>query len=171
MKKLHYFSALCAGVVLASASAQAQLLDLGDGELSEVNGQAGISMSSSLSLSPNTKDTRCLGGCGARLAIQPNKSTGWIVMDNFRGVFSFEGLTLDIVTINSGYDGDGAAFNNKALRLSLVDAHTDNLQYTLAGANQPKPGAGLQQTDLLTYKANGGGQLTGNLYIFGSPPR
>ncbi|MCG3029645.1 hypothetical protein L7Q76_18775, partial [Pseudomonas aeruginosa] len=62
---------LAALALLFSASAGAELRSLGDSDLDDVVGQAGISISASLNLQENPSQTRCAGGCGARLAIQP----------------------------------------------------------------------------------------------------
>src|SRR3990167_9357209 len=74
-------------------------------ELQGISGQAGLSISASLNFAANPAQTRCPGGCGTRVAIQPANSSGFIVLDNIQGAFSFEGLSFDIVTIDSGYDG------------------------------------------------------------------
>ena len=60
---------LAALALLFSASAGAELRSLGDSDLDDVVGQAGISISASLNLQENPSQTRCAGGCGARLAI------------------------------------------------------------------------------------------------------
>ncbi|KAF1072007.1 MAG: hypothetical protein GAK45_00348 [Pseudomonas citronellolis] len=159
---------LCAGLALIATLAQAEMRDLDDHEMADVSGQDGVSLSVNLSLAGNAADTRCSGGCGARLAIQPMSSTGYLVIDNVKGTFAFDGMTLDVVTINSGYNGEGAQFNGQALKLGLTNASVSNLQLTVGGANQAKVGSGLQQTNLLTYQASGAVKLTGNVYVFGT---
>jgi CubicO group peptidase (beta-lactamase class C family) len=155
---------LMAGPVLA------ELRPLAEDELQEISGQAGMSISASLNFAANPAQTRCPGGCGTRVAIQPANSSGFIVLDNIQGTFSFEGLSFDIVTIDSGYDGDGAAFNSSAMRLGLTDASFSNARFTLAGSNSAaSAGAGFQQTDLLTYRVNGDVRMNGNLYLFAAP--
>ena len=65
-------------------------------------GQAGISISASLNLQENPSQTRCAGGCGARLAIQPAGSgNNYLVIDDISGKFSFDEVTLDVVTIRT----------------------------------------------------------------------
>ncbi len=101
---------LAALALLFSASAGAELRLLGDGDLDDVVGQAGISISASLNLQENPSQTRCAGGCGARLAIQPAGSgNNYLVIDDISGKFSFDEVTLDVVTIKDGFGGDGAA--------------------------------------------------------------
>ncbi|WP_238474288.1 DUF6160 family protein [Pseudomonas cavernicola] len=157
-------------LVAWASLASAELRPLGEEELQGVSGQAGLSMSASLNFAANPGQTRCPGGCGTRLAIKPAKSASFIVLDNIRGTFSFEGLSFDIVTIDSGYGGDGAAFNAPAMRLGLTDANFANARFTLAGSNSAASGgAGFKQTDLLTYQTNGDVRLHGNLYIFAAP--
>lgn len=159
-------------VVLAAWASlvSAELRPLGEEELQGVSGQAGLSLSASLNFAANPSQTRCPGGCGTRLAIKPANSAGFIVLDNIQGTFSFEGLSFDIVTIDSGYGGDGAAFNAPAMRVGLTDASFSNAQFTLAGSNSvASGGAGFKQTDLLTYQTNGDARLQGNIYIFPAP--
>lgn len=148
----------------------AELRPLAEDELQDISGQVGLSISASLNFAANPAQTRCPGGCGTRVAIRPANSSGFIVLDNIQGTFSFEGLSIDIVTIDSGYDGDGAAFNASAMRLGLTDASFSNARFTLAGSNSAASGGvGFQQTDLLTYRANGDVRMNGNLYLFATP--
>src|SRR3990167_4585559 len=125
----------------------AELRPLAEDELQGISGQAGLSISASLNFAANPAQTRCPGGCGTRVAIQPANSSGFIVLDNIQG-----------------------AFNASAMRLGLTDASFNNARVTLAGSNSATSGgAGFQQTDLLTYQANGDVRLQGNLYIFAAP--
>lgn len=157
-------------LLLSALPAAAELRPLAEEELQGVSGQAGLSISANLNFAANPAQTRCAGGCGMRVAFKPGNSAGFIVLDNIRGAFGFEGLSFDIVTLDSGYGGDGAAFSAPAMRLGLADAHFDNARFTLAGANSAtSSGAGFQQTDLLTYQTNGDVRLRGNLYIFAAP--
>ena len=154
---------------LAAPLVMADLRPLEETELEAVNGQDGISISATLRFSPNAALTRCPGGCGARVAIRPGQSEGIIAIDNIKGGFSFDGVTLDIVTIDSGFNGEGAQFNGDALKLGLRETHFDDVQFTLSGANRAEAsGPGFQQTDLLTYRSNGQVLLRGDLYIFPS---
>lgn len=157
-------------LLFAACAVQAEMRGLDDSEMSDVSGQDGVSLSVNFNVAPVAGDSRCTGGCGARLAIQPLNSTGYIVLDNIKGSFSFDGMSLDMVTINSGFNGDGALFNRQAMKIGLTNASATNLQFTLGGANQGKvASSGLQQTNLLTYQATGAVKLTGNVYVFGTP--
>lgn len=92
---------------LAAPLAMADLRPLEETELAAVNGQDGLTISASIRFNPNVSQTRCAGGCGARVTIRPGQSAGVIAIDNIKGGFSFDGVTLDIVTINSGFNGEG----------------------------------------------------------------
>lgn len=157
-------------LLFSAGQAAAELRPLAEDELQEISGQAGLSISADLNFAVNPAQTRCPGGCGMRVAIKPANSAGFLVLDNIQGTFSFQGLSFDIVTIDSGYDGDGAAFNAPAMRLGLADASFSNARFTLAGSNSAASGgAGFQQTDLLTYRVNGDVRMNGNLYLFAAP--
>jgi hypothetical protein len=162
---------LLASIVLGCSSllAWADLRPLAEDELGAVSGQDGISLSASVTFNANPGLTRCAGGCGARIAINPGRSAGFIIIDNIKGTFSFDGVTLDIVKIDSGFNGEGAQFNGEALRIGLREARFTNAQYSLSGANQASQGAGLQQHDLFTYQVDGAVRLQGNLYVFPAP--
>ena len=162
---------LLASIVLGCSSllAWADLRPLAEDELGAVSGQDGISLSASVTFNANPGLTRCAGGCGARIAINPGRSVGFIIIDNIKGTFSFDGVTLDIVKIDSGFNGEGAQFNGEALRIGLREARFTNAQYSLSGANQASQGAGLQQHDLFTYQVDGAVRLQGNLYVFPAP--
>lgn len=149
--------------------AMADLRPLAETELEAINGQDGLSISASISFNANPAITRCPGGCGARMTIRPGQSEGVIAIDNIKGTFSFDGVTLDIVTIDSGFDGEGAQFNQDAFKLGLRETRLTDVQFTLSGANQVSSGPGLRQTDLLTFRSDGQIQLRGDLYVFPAP--
>ena len=105
-------------------SAYAELDRLDDEALSEVSGQGGIYVSGEVSINENggaftDADNNSYFGdcdtegkvCGARFSYKPAKEGGWYVVDDIRGKFAFEGLTLKVRTINDGFAGDGAEFN------------------------------------------------------------
>ena len=156
--------------LLMSVSAplvMADLQPLEETELAAVNGQDGLSISASIRFSPNPALTRCPGGCGTRVAFRPGQNGGVIVIDNLKGGFSFDGVTLDVVTIKDGFNGEGAQFNSDALKIGLRETHLHDVQFTLSGANRANAtGPGYEQADLLTYRSNGQVQLRGDLYIF-----
>ncbi|MFU7187740.1 DUF6160 family protein [Pseudomonas aeruginosa] len=164
---------LAALALLFSASAGAELRSLGDSDLDDVVGQAGISISASLNLQENPSQTRCAGGCGARLAIQPAGSgNNYLVIDEISGKFSFDEVTLDVVTIKDGFGGDGAAFNRPVLRVGLKDTSFQDLRFTIAGANKARgTDPGLVQTNLVSARIDGTLKLQGNVNIFTVAPR
>ena len=61
---------LLATLLLAATTAHSEMRGLDDSEMADVSGQDGVSLSVNFNLAANTADTRCTGGCGARLAIQ-----------------------------------------------------------------------------------------------------
>ena len=149
--------------------AWAELQAMDEGELQDITGRDGLSLSADINFAANPGQTRCPGGCGTRIAFQPANSAGFIVIDNIRGTFSFDGVTLDVVRIDSGYGGDGAAFNASALRVGLTAARFSNVQLTLAGSNQARGDQpGHQQSEVFTYHSDGEVRLHGNLYLFGT---
>lgn len=132
-----------------------------------------ISISASLNLQENPSQTRCAGGCGARLAIQPAGSgNNYLVIDDISGKFSFDEVTLDVVTIKDGFGGDGAAFNRPVLRVGLKDTSFQDLRFTIAGANKARgTDPGLVQTNLVSARIDGTLKLQGNVNIFTVAPR
>jgi hypothetical protein len=170
MRSVLILTGLLAG--LAADMAGAELRPMPEDELQQVSGQAGISLSANLNFARRPSDSRCPGGCGARLAIKPAKGAGFLVLDNISGAFVFDGATLDIVGIDAGagFAAESAAPGSRALRLGLANGTFNDFQWTLAGSNQAVAGgAGFKQTDLLTYQTNGQTRLQGNLYLFATP--
>ena len=159
---------ILAGVLagLVASMAGAELRALPEDELQQVSGQAGISLSANLNFAVRASDTRCPGGCGARLAIQPGKGAGLLVLDNISGAYVFGGRSLYIVGIDAaaGFAAESAATGSKAVRLGLVNGTFNNFKWTLAGSNQAVAGgAGFKQTSLLTYQTNGQTRMQANL--------
>ena len=111
--------------------------------------------------------------CGARIAVNAGDgvNSGWLVLDNIRGRFSFEGMTLRTRTIDasdSGFSGDGASFNNDVLEIGLPNTvKYSNVSYTIANSSQARPtDAGFNQTDIFNVKIDGDVSLRGNLLLF-----
>lgn len=119
--------------------------------------------------------------CGARIAVNAGDgaNSGWLVLDNIRGRFSFEGMTLKTRTIISGFDNsedltdldhisDGAAFNSDVLEIGLPNTiKYSNVSFTLANSSKARPtDIGFSQTDILNVKIDGDVTLRGNLLIF-----
>lgn len=115
---------------------------------------------------PSSTDRRC----GARLAVNSGDGAnrGWLVLDNIRGRFSFEGITLKTRRIDSGFNGDGASFNNDVLEVGLPNTVTySDVTFTVANSNQARPtDAGFQQTDIFSARIDGDITLRGNLLLF-----
>ncbi|WP_430461347.1 hypothetical protein ACQUQU_00795 [Thalassolituus sp. LLYu03] len=153
-------------------------------DLGSVSGQGGVYLSGDITINESggplnvdgpsywqatcdssTTDSRC----GARIAVNTGASgTGWFVLDNIRGRFSFEGLTLRTRHIDSGFDGDGALFNADVLEFGLPNGvDYENVSFTVANANSARPtDSGYQQTDIMTMEINGPVKLEGNLLVF-----
>lgn len=156
-------------------------------DMDQVTGQGGVYLSGDLTINENggplnvdgpsangyNWQANCNSGssdkrCGARLAVNTGTNRGWFVLDNIRGRFSFEGLTLRTRKIDDGFDGDGAGFNGDVLEIGLPNTlDYENTSYTIANSNSPRPtDTGFRQTDVLTVETNGQANLQGNLLIF-----
>lgn len=177
IKKMGYSSSafgLIASLLCSYASAELSSID--DEALSVISGQAGVYLSGEISINENGGPIQnayfgdCTDSkkCGARLAIQTKQNGGWFVLDDFKGGFSFQGLTLKVRSINSGFGGDGAKFNREVLEIGLPDQiKVDKLQYTYATSSTARPtDLGFQQTDLYSVEIDGNVTLQGNLLVF-----
>jgi hypothetical protein len=164
-------------MLVNSFGASAQLSSLNDSALSGVSGQAGVYLSGQISINEHGGPiqnayfgdcTNASQRCGARIAIQTKQNGGWFVLDNFKGSFSFQGLTLRVRNINSGFGGDGAQFNRDVLEIGLPDViKVNQLQFTYATSSTARPtDTGFQQTDILTVKMNGDVTMQGNILVF-----
>lgn len=160
-----------------SSVATAELARLDDGALSDVSGQGGIYLSGDISINE-------LGGpiqnsyfgscddvdkkCGARLAYRLKEDGGWFVIDDIRGSFAFEGLTLRVRNIDSGFGGDGALFNREVVELGLPNViRYNNVQFKLAASSTARPtDPGFQQTDIFAIEMQGDVVMEGNLLVF-----
>jgi len=91
-----------------------------------------------------------------------------LVLDNIRGRFSFEGITLRTRTIDSGFNGDGASFNEDVLEIGLPNTVTySDVTFTVANSSEARPtDTGFQQTDIFSAKIDGDVILRGNLLLF-----
>ena len=189
-------------LLLLAGSVQAELQPLEDASLSEVNGQGGVYLSGEFSINKNggplwstpattnaaswtvgerscaTKGSSTPESCGLRVAIRSEQNGGWYVLDNIKGIFSFEGLTLRTRVINSGFAGDGAGFNQDVLEFGLPnEVKFKNGSFAVAVANQGgwRNSAGtvanggdasFQQTNLFSAKIDGSIRMQGNVLIF-----
>lgn len=191
-------------VVLAvlTLPAQAELKPLDDADLSRQSGQGGVYLSGEFSINKDggvlwstpasvTQSTWTAGqrschapgaaateSCGLRLAIRSEAAGGWYVLDNLKGTFSFEGLTLRTRLINSGFGGDGAAFNQDVIELGLPnEVKYKNGSFGFAVANQGgwrnnaiSAASGgdstYQQTNIFSAKLDGTIRMQGNVLVF-----
>ena len=192
---------MLSGILLAMpAFAELQALD--DDTLSSMNGQGGVYLSGEFSINKDggvlwskpasnnpstwtasqrscaTAGASTPENCGMRVAIRSEADGGWYVLDNLKGVFSFEGLTLRTRTINSGFNGDGATFNQDVLefgRPNEVKFKDGSFAFGVANqggwqnkslsvANGGNPS--YQQTNIFSAKIDGTIRMQGNVLIF-----
>lgn len=162
---------------LSVASANAEMATLDDSDLSEVAGQGGIYLSGDVSINEmgGPLQNSYFGGCseaekrcGARFAFRVKEDGGWMVLDDIRGKFSFEGLTLRVRKIDSGFGGDGELFNRDVLEIGLPGTiRYQDVQFTLAGSSTARPtDVGFQQTDIISVEMQGEVVMEGNLLVF-----
>lgn len=163
--------------ILIATPVSAELDRLNDEDLSEVAGQGGIYLSGDISINEmggpieNTYFGRCDDPdkkCGARLAYRLKEDGGWMVLDEIRGNFAFEGLTLRVRSIDSGFGGDGEQFNRDVLEIGLPDiVRFNDVRFKIAGSNMPRPtDPGFRQTDILAVEMQGDVIMEGNLLVF-----
>jgi len=166
--------------LLMPALGSAEMASIADEELSEVTGQSGVYLTGEIAINENggTLDDAYFGDCsdaakkcGARLSFQTQQNGGWFVLDDIRGTIAFEGLTLQVINISSGFGGDGALFNRDVIELGLPDTlRMKDFQFTLATSNTARPtDAGFEQVDLMTVEMSGEVTLEGNLLVFPTP--
>ncbi|WP_271409177.1 DUF6160 family protein [Pseudomonas sp. Q1-7] len=196
--KVLYLAALLA----LPALVRAELQPLEDADLSRLSGQGGVYLSGEFSINKNggvlwntpssnnpatwqANERSCaIAGaaspesCGLRIAIRSEANGGWYVLDNLKGIFSFEGLTLNTRLIDSGFGGDGAAFNQDVLALGLPnEVRFKNGSFAFGVANQGgwqnKAGGvanggnpAYQQTDIFSAKVDGTIRMQGSVLIF-----
>ena len=189
-------------LVACTFTAHAELQPLADDELSKQSGQGGVYLSGEFSINKNggvlwktpattnaatwaanerscaTKGSSTPESCGMRLAIRSEAAGGWYVLDNIKGIFSFEGLTLRTRVINSGFGGDGAAFNQDVLEFGLPnEVKFKDGSFGFAVANQGAwrnnlgtvangGDATYQQTSIFSAKIDGTIRMQGNVLVF-----
>jgi hypothetical protein len=167
-------------ISLCSSSVLADMQSIDDEVLADVTGQAGVYLTGEISINEdggplqNSYFGTCSESdkvCGARLSFQTQQDGGWFVLDNVKGSISFEGLTLQVRNITSGFGGDGAAFNRDVIEIGLPESiRMNDFQYTLATGSSERPtDAGYQQVDLMTVEMSGDLTLQGNLLVFPTP--
>jgi hypothetical protein len=160
-----------------------------ENELQQVLGQGGVYLSGDITINesggplndatdtstPSVWQKNCTGSatdkrCGARIAVNAGEGTnsGWLVLDNIRGRFSFEGMTLKTRTVNEGFEGDGVLFNSNVLEIGLPnEVSYGGVSYTLANSSKARPtDVGFTQTDILNVNIDGNVSLRGNALFF-----
>ncbi len=174
--KTFMYIALVACIMPVSA----EMSSIGDDELSEVTGQSGVYLSGEVAINENggTLDNAYFGDCsdaakvcGARISAQTAQNGGWFVLDNIRGSIAFEGLTLQVRSISSGFGGDGALFNRDVIELGLPESiRMNDFQFTLATSSTGRPtDVGFEQVDFMSVEMSGDITLDGNLLVFPTP--
>jgi len=177
MNRNVYRAALIAFALSGSQQATGELDRLDDRDLAEVSGQGGIYLSGDISINEmggpieNSYFGRCDNPdrkCGARLAYRLKEDGGWMVLDEIRGNFAFEGLTLRVRSIDSGFGGDGEQFNGDVMEIGLPDiVRYNDVRFKIAGSNMPRPtDPGFQQTDIFAVEMQGDVIMEGNLLVF-----
>lgn len=161
-------------------SSWAEMQSIADDELSDVTGQSGVYLSGEVSINENggPLENSYFGACsdankvcGARWSFKTQQTGGWFVLDNLKGNIAFEGLTLQLRNISSGFGGDGALFNKDVIEIGMPGTlRMDDFQFTLATSNTDRPtDAGFQQLDFMTVEMSGEVTLEGNLLVFPTP--
>jgi len=156
--------------------ANAELARLDDADMAEVSGQGGIFLSGEVAINENGGPIQntffgdCTDNkrCGGRLAIQFKEDAGWLVLDDFKGKFSFEGLTLRVRTIDSGFGGDGALFNREVVEIGLPNVvRFDGVQFGIAASSTARPSdPNFEQTKIFDVQIQGDVTLEGNMLVF-----
>lgn len=163
-------------IILFPLAVEAELSSISDTDMSNVSGQGGVYLSGEIAINENGGpiqnaywgDCSDEKKCGARLAMQTRNNGGWFVLDDIRGTFSFQGLTLRVRTIDSGFGGDGALFNREVLEIGLPDiVRFDDVRFTYATSSTERPtDAGFKQTDIYSVEMNGDVIMQGNVLVF-----
>lgn len=193
LKNLTLFS--MSFVIGLSANALESLSEEG---LESITGQNGVSLSGELifnedggpltaadvgNIDPNDasivwgscteKEALSADRCGARLAIKPNDTDGWMALDELQGSVSFEGLTLRARDIeasdNFGGDEDEAGITGKTvLEIGLPsEVKFKDFSYSYVTSTQGRPtDTGYQEQIRHGVDFNGSVQMQGNVLIF-----
>jgi len=167
-------------LALCPLLAQAEMASIADDDLAEVTGQSGVYLTGEVAINENGGPlsdsyfglcTEADKVCGARISAQTQQGGGWFVIDNLRGSVAFEGLTLQVRNISSGFGGDGALFNRDVMEIGLPDSlRFNDFQFTLATSSTSRPtDIGFEQVDLMTVELGGDVTLEGNLLVFPTP--
>lgn len=177
MSAILHRASLALAIFLLPLQTHAELSRLGDEALSGISGQGGIYLSGDISINEvggpveNSYFGRCDDAskkCGARFAYRLKENGGWMVLDDIRGNFAFEGLTLRVRTVDSGFGGDGEQFNRDVLELGLPNTvRFNDVQFKISGSSTARPtDPGFQQTDIFSVDMRGEVVMEGNLLVF-----
>jgi hypothetical protein len=164
-------------MVVLTLPVRAEMAPLGDEALSKVAGQGGIYLSGDISINEmggpveNAYFGRCDEAdkkCGARFAYRLKEDGGWMVLDEIRGLFAFEGLTLRVRKIDSGFGGDGELFDREVIELGLPDTvRFTDVNFKVAASSTARPtDPGFIQTDIFAVQMQGDVIMQGNLLVF-----
>jgi len=181
---------------LLPALTLAEMQALDDSTLSEMSGQGGVYLSGEFSINKdggvlwgtpatnnpaqwtaNQRSCALAGAtspesCGMRVAVRSGANAGWYVLDNLKGIFSFEGLTLDTRTLTS------ASGEREVLALGLpneIRFKDGNFSFgvasqggwknkALSAANGGDPS--YQQTNIFSAKIDGSIRMQGSVLVF-----
>ena len=91
-----------------------------------------------------------------------------MVLYDIRGNFAFEGLTLRVRKVDSGFGGDGELFNRDVLELGLPNTvRFNDVQFKISSSSTARPtDPGFQQTDIFSVDMRGDVVMEGNLLVF-----
>ncbi|WP_371824836.1 DUF6160 family protein [Marinobacter sp. MDS2] len=174
---LQFLSCALLFLSLLPATSMAEMSPLQDEALSDVSGQGGIYLSGDISINEvggpveNNHFGQCTDQtkkCGARVAYRLKEDGGWVVLDDLRGKFSFEGLTLRVRAIDSGFGGDGEQFDREVVEIGLPDiVRYKDVRFDLATSSTARPtDPGFQQTTIFAAEMRGNVVMQGNLLVF-----
>jgi len=174
---IRIFSVVLGFIGLVPAGAMAELDRLTDEALSDVSGQGGIYLSGDISINENGGpiDNSYYGSCedankkcGARFAYRLKEDGGWMVLDDIRGNFAFEGLTLRVRSVDSGFGGDGQEFDSDVVEIGLPNiVRFNDVRFKIAASNEARPTApNFRQTDILSVQMQGDVVMEGNMLVF-----
>lgn len=187
--------------LLSVTPAWAQLNALSEDDLRAHAGQGGMYLTGEFSVNrdggvlwskPNSNDpltwaadqrscaptgATVVQSCGVRVAVRTQATGGWYVVDNLKGTYSFEGLTIKTRLINSGFGSDGASFNKDVLEVGLpseIEVKDGAAGFAIANQeswrNNTSGAAGadttFRQTNLFSVAFNGTLRVQGNVLIF-----
>lgn len=188
-------------VLLIACPAWAQLSAMTESDLREQSGQGGVQLSGAFSINtlggalwrtpvsnnPTTwsADQRSCApsgaaapqACGMRLGLRAQAQGGWYVLDNVKGRYSFEGLTVRTRHISSGFGNDGAGFDRQVVQIGLptsLEVHEASMELAMSNQanwrNRQVGAAGadtsFRQNNLISLGMSGTLKTEGHLLIF-----